>query len=332
MKILYAIQGTGNGHISRAIELIPYLKDYGHVDFLFSGRSSTIEFPTEIKYRFNGLNLFYNNEGGLSYFDIFKNNSLTRTYKLIKELPVEHYDLVINDFEFITSMACKLKKIPTIHFGHQASFQSKNVPLPLKRNYFQEYILKHFAESKKYVGLHFKSYDEHIVPPIIKKAIINVESETLGHYTIYLPSVNYKILLPHLLKLKKHRFHLFTNDFFKSKTEANVTLYAIDSDWFTKSMMQSNGVITGGGFETPAEALYLEKKLMSIPIKNHYEQQCNAAALQKLGVKILEKIDDDFYSVIHQWIDEDNKIEKIEANDISKTLEKVIKEGLINDY
>ena len=328
MKILYAIQGTGNGHISRAIELIPYLKEYGEVDYLFSGKSSTIEFPIEIKYKFNGLNLFYNNQGGLSYLDILKNNSISKTYKLVRELPVEKYDLVINDFEFVTSMACKLRKKPSIHFGHQASFQSTNVPLPVQRNFFQEYILKHFAEAENYIGLHFKSYDEHILPPIIKKDVIDAEPEELGHYTIYLPSVNYKILLPHLLKLKQHRFHLFTNEFFKSKIEANVTLFAIDSDWFTKSMIQSNGVITGGGFETPAEALYLEKKLLSISIKNHYEQQCNAAALRQLGVKVVEKIEENFSTVINQWIETENKVEKIVANDIGATIEKVVIEGL----
>ena len=37
MKILYAIQGTGNGHLSRAIDVIPALKKIGQVDVLVSG-------------------------------------------------------------------------------------------------------------------------------------------------------------------------------------------------------------------------------------------------------------------------------------------------------
>jgi UDP:flavonoid glycosyltransferase YjiC (YdhE family) len=32
MKILYAIQGTGNGHIARAFDVIPHLKRHGEVD------------------------------------------------------------------------------------------------------------------------------------------------------------------------------------------------------------------------------------------------------------------------------------------------------------
>ena len=34
MKILYAIQGTGNGHVSRAREIIPVLMKKGQVDIL----------------------------------------------------------------------------------------------------------------------------------------------------------------------------------------------------------------------------------------------------------------------------------------------------------
>jgi UDP:flavonoid glycosyltransferase YjiC (YdhE family) len=35
MKILYAVQGTGNGHVSRACDVIPELKKYAQVDILF---------------------------------------------------------------------------------------------------------------------------------------------------------------------------------------------------------------------------------------------------------------------------------------------------------
>jgi len=38
MKILYAIQGTGNGHLARAVDIIPELKKYGTLDLFVSGR------------------------------------------------------------------------------------------------------------------------------------------------------------------------------------------------------------------------------------------------------------------------------------------------------
>ena len=66
-------------------------------------------------------------------------------------------------------------------------------------------------------------------------------------------------------------------------------------------MINCSGIITGGGFETPAEALKLEKKLMVIPISGQYEQQCNAAALEQMGIKKLDKLDDDFTDHFNEW-------------------------------
>jgi hypothetical protein len=42
MKVLYAIQGTGNGHISRANEIIPILERRVNLDVLVSGKNSTL--------------------------------------------------------------------------------------------------------------------------------------------------------------------------------------------------------------------------------------------------------------------------------------------------
>ena len=45
MKILYAIQGTGNGHLSRARDIIPILQKKGEVDILISGIQSDVDLP-----------------------------------------------------------------------------------------------------------------------------------------------------------------------------------------------------------------------------------------------------------------------------------------------
>jgi hypothetical protein len=65
----------------------------------------------------------------------------------------------------------------------------------------------------------------------------------------------------------------------------------------------------------------LGKKLISIPIKNHYEQQCNAAAIKKMGVKVLQDIGDDFSDIVEEWYFKNNNNPKIEANNINQTLE-----------
>lgn len=59
MKILYAVQKTGNGHLARAQEIIPLLRIYGDVDILTSGSQSQINLGFPVDYDFNGISLFY---------------------------------------------------------------------------------------------------------------------------------------------------------------------------------------------------------------------------------------------------------------------------------
>ena len=68
MKIFYAVQATGNGHISRAMEILPHLKQYGEVDLFLSGANSTLQLDAPVKYRSKGVCFFYSNSGGLNYF------------------------------------------------------------------------------------------------------------------------------------------------------------------------------------------------------------------------------------------------------------------------
>ena len=58
MKILYAIQGTGNGHLSRAKDVIPALQKHADVDILISGIQADIDLSYPVKYRYKGL-MFY---------------------------------------------------------------------------------------------------------------------------------------------------------------------------------------------------------------------------------------------------------------------------------
>jgi uncharacterized protein (TIGR00661 family) len=161
MKIFYAIQGTGNGHISRAEQLYPYLQKHGEVDFFLSGSNAQLQTPLPIKYKSDGISLHYKTTGGMDYGKISKSLSFN-IYKEAKALPVEKYDLIINDFEFITSLACSLKKKKSIQFGHQASFQSEKTPRPHKKNILGNFILEKFVKSNSHIGLHFENYDHHI--------------------------------------------------------------------------------------------------------------------------------------------------------------------------
>ena len=321
MKIFYAVQATGNGHISRAMELLPYLQQYGTVDIMLSGANSTLPLNAPIKYRSKGLSLFYNCSGGLDYWQLLKNFQPLRLKQEIKDLPVEKYDLVINDFDYVTAMACQRKKIHSVNFGHQASFYSSNTPRPDKKNTTGEWVLRNYAKADNYVGLHFENYDDFIFTPVIKKEILEANPTDGNYITVYLPSYCEPELKKIFHEFSDVKFQIFSRQTDSIKTDDNITFIPVDSKLFNQSLINCSAIITGGGFETPAEAIHLGKKIMSIPIRAQYEQQCNAAALQKMGITCLKTIDDKFNDHFYQWLEKGKTVQKDYSKSIAKSLD-----------
>ncbi len=302
MKIFYAVQATGNGHIARAKALMPFLQKYGQVDVFLSGNNSHLKVDLPVKYTSKGVSLFYGNRGGLDYVKMAKELSLLRIIKEARALPLEQYDLVINDFECITALACQFKRIQSIGFGHQASFQSVHTPRPAQKDWVGELILNHYAKSSKYIGLHFERYDDFIYAPILKQSVLDATPVNHGHISVYLSHYSDAVVTKYLSALPDQLFHVFSKHYQTDTRIGNIIFKPIDNTAFTNSMIQAAGVITGAGFETPAEALYLQKKLLCVPIKGQYEQLCNAAAIEKFGVPIVPQLNHQFADTVYQWL------------------------------
>lgn len=312
MRILYGIQSTGNGHISRSAKIVSKLIRRGcMVDILISGRNSQLAFPFPIKYNLTGLSFFYDGNGNISYWKTWSELKLLQFLKDVK-LDLEQYDLIISDFEPITAWASKLQKRKCIGVSNQYSFLSKNTPRPEKKEFLGEAILKWMAPVSNPIGLHFESYDDFIMTPIIKESLVKMELVDKGHYTVYLPTYDIEHILSIVYRIKSIRFDIFTN-LKKPHWIGRCHVMPIKKDIFDESLRTCHGVISSGGFQTSVESLYLGKKLMVIPTKGQYEQQCNAASLKKIGSMIGELTDipkfiDGGKTIQIQWEDSSDKI------------------------
>ncbi|HXB91686.1 MAG TPA: glycosyltransferase family protein, partial [Puia sp.] len=216
-------------------------------------------------------------------------------------------DLVINDFESITSLACAYKKVPSVNFGHQASFVSPKSPRPEQKEWMGEWILRNYARATQYVGLHFRQYDDFILPPVIKKEILQAEPVDKGHITVYLSSYSDAVVRQYLQPLKDFRFQVFSKEVKQPLQDGNILFIPVGKNAFNKSLVTCKAIITGAGFETPAEALYLGKKLLVIPIRGQYEQLCNGAALQKMGIPVLKALDAGWEPAFTTWMGQKRK-------------------------
>ncbi len=303
MKILYAIQGTGNGHLSRARDIIPILKKKGEVDILVSGIQADVSLPFVIKYKFKGLSFVFGKNGGVDIVSTYLKMDLRELSNDITKIPIENYDLIINDFEPITAWACKNKGLQCIALSHQSAVLAKKAPKPRKKDPLGKIVLKYYAPTTAQYGFHFSKFDKNIFTPVIRKEVRDLIPENKRHYTVYLPAYDDERLLKNLKKFKSTKWEVFSKHNRKIIIEDNITIQPINNEAFLKSMANCKGVLCGAGFETPAEALFLKKKLMVIPMKTQYEQQCNAAALKKMGVPVIKSLKSKFHDEIKEWLE-----------------------------
>lgn len=325
LKILYAIQGTGNGHVTRAMDIVPVLKKKGDVDVLISGMQSDLELPFEVKYKLNGLSFVFGKQGGVDLWNTYARMNTLRLLKEIKNLNPTQYDLVISDFEPVSAWACHMAGVPCIGLSNQAATLHPKAPRPKKIDLIGKLVLDHYAPVTFSYGFHFKSLDKNIFTPVIRKEVRKLKISNKGHYTVYLPSYSDERIIKVLEKVKKVKWEVFSKHGKKKYTKGNILIQPIHGEAFLKSMAASEGVLSNAGFGATSEALFLGKKLLVIPMKTQYEQVCNAEMLKSMGVPVLKKLRKRNAEKIGEWVSH-GKIVKVDYPDqTSKIVDLIIR-------
>jgi len=281
MNILYGIQGTGNGHITRSREMVTELRRRGHqVRVIVSGRSreklwdmDDLE-PFEV---YRGLS-FATENGRIKRFDTFKELQPITLVRDVNRVDSDDYDLVITDYEPITSRVAQRRKLTSIGLGHQYAFSS-DIP---KKGFdtFHNLIMQYFAPATLDVGLHWHHFNQAILPPIIpdmdSPAVVDRDI-----ILVYLPFEDQVRLLPVLHAHPGKQFLLYT-DRLKPGELGNVTVRSFSRVGFHADLVRCSGVICNSGFELPSEVLALGKKLYTKPLRGQPEQVSNALALKEM--------------------------------------------------
>jgi uncharacterized protein (TIGR00661 family) len=169
MKIFYGVQGTGNGHITRARVMAKELYEAGYdVTFQFTGRPQDQYFDMDI---FNGYQLrtgltFNTDKGQVNYLKTVIESKPIRFIQDVKALDFSDYDLVISDFEPVTAWAAKTQKKQVLGIGHQYAF---NHDIPRTgSDPLADTVMKYYAPADIGIGLHWHHFGQPILPPIIE--------------------------------------------------------------------------------------------------------------------------------------------------------------------
>ena len=329
-RILYAIQGTGNGHLTRALDVVPLLQARcEHLEILVSGPPADLPVPFQVQHRARGMGFLFGKRGGIDFVKTFLQFNSAKFVHEVRHLPVTSYDLVISDFEPVSSWACKLREVPCVALSHQSAVLHPRAPRPDQEDPAGRAVLKHYAPSTAQYGFHFQAYAPGIFTPVIRQQVRELSPVNEGHYTVYLPAFEEQILVERLQHLSRSvRWEVFSKHSTTAATYGNVKVWPVNGPAFLDSMARSAGVLCGAGFETPAEALFLGKKLLVMPMKQQYEQQCNAAALAKMGVPVIKNFKDKNLDKVDQWLHQDETVPVDYPDQTGAVIDQLLREQL----
>lgn len=300
MRILYGVQGTGNGHISRARAMAAALRDHPELDvqWLFSGRSQDKLFSMEAfgDYWWREGLTFVHREGRLDGLATAKQLNLGRLLRDIRELPLGDFDLVISDFEPVTAWAARRRGVASLGLGHQYAF---NFPIPAPRfNWMARGIMRAFAPVQSSLGMHWYHFGHPILPPIAQPHGKDQAGDG-DHILVYLPFEHHGPLLDELAKVPQ-KFIVYGAPV-ELPAAGNIQLKAPSIDGFRQDVAGSRGVICNSGFELIAETLTLGKPILTRPLAGQFEQEANAQALRELQLAhVVDKVNAD---TVNAWLD-----------------------------
>ena len=308
MKILYGINATGNGHISRARIIIAELKKRGHdISCIISGRNDNSLYDIEefkpfvLKKGFT----FSKKDGKIKYLRTLFNIDLIQFVKDIKSID-EQFDLVITDFEPVSAYFSRIKNIPAFGIGHQYSFY-KNIPMTIKMRFTRILFPYIYTPIKNVIPSHFSHFNQHILPPFLSKTITNhkLKANSKDNVLIYLAWEELEKMIALLHQIEKKHF-IYYCDIQNEKRIKNVTLKPFSENGFKNDLIESKHLITNAGFQLPAEALFIGKKILCKPLEGQPEQEHNAKILNDLGYATISKTID--INSINNWLHSSKKI------------------------
>ncbi len=284
MKILYGVQATGNGHISRARAMQKHLSKPGiQIDYLFSGRPAEQFFDMDVfgNYQLKRGLTFVTQAGKVNYLKTLQQASLTELWKDIRQLDCRQYDLVLTDFEPVTAWAARQQHIPVVALGHQYAFLH-DIPMQ-QSNIMTRNIFRHFAPAEQQLGLHWHHFNQPILPPIIDLDTQPLAATIKNKVLVYLPFEDQQQVINLLQPLTEYQFCLYGPGL-QAAQQGHIKTHPPALQAFKNDLHDCQFVLSNAGFELISEALQLQKTIMVKPLQGQMEQLSNALALQQLNL------------------------------------------------
>lgn len=246
LRIMYGVQGTGGGHLTRARQLVTKLRSKNvQLRFVFSGRpkdgfddadheelfGKDAIYLRGVTWVTNGqvakeqgkellpggkvkrfFGLIEADEARVNRYETVKSAalSLPDLIRDVNALDLTNFDLVISDFEPITAWAARISGVPLYGIAHQYSFFHDEVPQGIAMRTYVGWGMKAMAPVKKSnaIGLHFDPFKSMVLPPMVRPNPEGMKKD-YTKITVYLPHENQTKVIKMLAQIKGYRFEVY---------------------------------------------------------------------------------------------------------------------------
>jgi uncharacterized protein (TIGR00661 family) len=318
MRVLFLIQGEGNGHLTQAISLYQLLSAEGHqvVASLIGsadGKKRPALFLESVNcpvFTYKSVGLCYSPTGKLSVGDTLKHllNGLPGIYKSLQTIhtAVSDYepDLIVNFYEICGGLYNMVyrSKTPLHCIAHQYLFLHPQFRFPRKRRFHRHalWLLNKITAYRaahiyalSFSDLYSSTSKITVAPPLLRREVTGLSPSTGDYLLVYLtqPLLRRQIEQWHR-RNPTVRIHCFCNNPLqktKLSVDDTLTFHPTHTATFLSMLKSCQALVTTAGFETVCEAMLLGKPVMMVPVPNHYEQECNALDASLAGIGVSHK-------------------------------------------
>lgn len=296
MRIVYGVQSTGRGHLSRLLGLKPLFHEDGHellviISGYYDPPDYVLDALADVRCeRFRGLSMIEDGAGGVSKRATMKAfarhlpglfENFHRAHGMISEFAA---DLIVSDFDPITGSPFVAPGTFKVGIGNEAILSHTAAARPPKarmERFNVNVVRKLFTSGVDVLlGCHFYPLDGSCLPPILRPEVLSAAIENRGHLVVY--HAFRGLLTPILNYAERHPekpITVYGNTRPTRASPRNVR-YERDATRFIEDLATCDAYVGTAGFQSICEAFYLGKKIVVQPIAGQYEQRWNAAQLE----------------------------------------------------
>jgi uncharacterized protein (TIGR00661 family) len=316
MTYLFFVQGEGRGHLTQALALKAKLEERGHeILAVIAGPDPDYGLPAFFEEQFKDK-LFRissprfvvdkNNQGINLRASIINALKQLRRYqkslKQIKKIILEkNPDAVINFYEPLAGVYYHYyrDKRPLFCIGHQYftghpifEFPAGRISDRLGLKFYNRLTaprhglritLSFTAETD------FKNLNMVVCPPLIRQSLKQHKPADGNFILVYLLNAGYsQEIIDWSGRNPQTKIEAFWN---KPNSEItawndNLTFHHLHGEKFMNRLANCRAYVSTAGFDSIAEAAYLQKDILMIPTKHHFEQRCNAFDARRAGIAL----------------------------------------------